>query len=492
MNRGGGTRTRGASFVEAMVLVAFAVGVVLAAAKLLGSQADETSDSLGEHIKTMTETQSRTSGTGSGANGGDTYAATNATCDSTHGCEAAAPSPAPSPPPAPAPAPPAEPESRGFWGNVGSFGKGFFVDGVWGTVVGVGTMVAHPIDTAKGIGNAIAHPIDTATGAWDGITKAWDEDPARVLGGGLFQVVTIVGPGAIAKVGTVAKVGDVAAEASAAGKVANAARTAKAAETTASATSKAGEICESGVCRAIGNCFAAGTPVLTATGERPIEDVAVGDLVLSRDPATGETLEERVVELFVTPDRAVVDLALVAEGAAPEHITVTAEHPFFEEGRGFVPVKDLAIGAHVETASGIATVISLASIATPRTVYNFEVEDAHTYFVGHLAAWVHNICAADLEKQISKMTPGDRVAAVRTAVGDYAAKQGWVKDSKLSKINGRDVYRDPKTGNLYSTDTQHGRIETANKRGKHQGEMDIDGKATKPADPSGGHDLNMG
>jgi len=50
------------------------------------------------------------------------------------------------------------------------------------------------------------------------------------------------------------------------------------------------------------------------------------------------------------------------------------------------------------------------------------------------------------------------------------------------------VYRD-KDGNLHSVDTQHGRFEKLDKRGKHQGEFDIDGKQKKPADKSEKHDL---
>jgi len=48
----------------------------------------------------------------------------------------------------------------------------------------------------------------------------------------------------------------------------------------------------------------------------------------------------------------------------------------------------------------------------------------------------------------------------------------------------RKRWKDPQ-GNIYEWDSQHGRVEKYNKRGKHQGEYDPNsGKQTKPADPN--------
>lgn len=99
--------------------------------------------------------------------------------------------------------------------------------------------------------------------------------------------------------------------------------------------------------------------------------------------------------------------------------------------------------------------------------------------------------AKDFEKSIVKLSPAERVATVKSKAQEIAKNVGLVKDSKLSKINGRDVYKDPKTGDLYSVDTQHGRFEKTNSKGKHLGEVDFDFKSTKPADPSGNHNLKV-
>ena len=89
------------------------------------------------------------------------------------------------------------------------------------------------------------------------------------------------------------------------------------------------------------------------------------------------------------------------------------------------------------------------------------------------------------------MSPNERVAYIRTNASNIASQKGWVKDSKLSRINGRDVYYDSSSGRYYAVDTQHGRFEVLNKRGRHQGEVDFNLNPTKPADNSGGHDLRM-
>jgi Flp pilus assembly pilin Flp len=79
----------------------------------------------------------------------------------------------------------------GAWDVTKSVGKGFFVDGVWGTVTGVWTIVTNPVDTAKGLWTAVTNPVDTWNAIKDGVVTAWNEDPARLIGAGLFEVVTL-------------------------------------------------------------------------------------------------------------------------------------------------------------------------------------------------------------------------------------------------------------------------------------------------------------
>jgi len=318
--------------------------------------------------------------------------------------------------------------SKGVWGTTADVAKGFFVDGLWGTVKGIGTAIANPIDTVSGIASAVAHPIDTASAIKQAVVTAWDENPERLVGAGIFEVLTL--PVAAAKGAKVAK---------AAEKLDDAADAAKSADRVADASkvTKADD-CVGGVCMG-GSCFGAGTPVATPDGDRPIETIAPGDLVMARDPETGLTEPRRVAHLIVTPDREVLDLALAHDDGTVETLVVTPEHPFFREGSGFVPAASLEAGDAIVTASGHVRVRSLATSAARITVYNFEVEVAHTYFVGKSAAWVHNTCAAQAaQERLNKMSPDQRKAAFEHAFEKVNGRRPTDADHRAAMSGGLD------------------------------------------------------
>ncbi|CAL1517078.1 RHS repeat-associated core domain-containing protein [Chitinophaga sp. MM2321] len=97
--------------------------------------------------------------------------------------------------------------------------------------------------------------------------------------------------------------------------------------------------------------------------------------------------------------------------------------------------------------------------------------------------------AAEFEKRLAKMRPGEKPIAARGKLDKVASRNGWAKDPKLTEKNGKRVVYKDADGKLYSQDTQHGRFEYLDKRGTHLGEFDIDGNQTKAADKSGGHNL---
>ena len=126
------------------------------------------------------------------------------------------------------------------------------------------------------------------------------------------------------------------------------------------------------------NCFAAGTPLLTPDGSKYIEDIRVGDLVLSRDEndPEGPVVARRVLNLF----------------------------------QNYSPLLDLHVGGHVIRTRQSILFGSSAEVGSRRTrlelvsscvvrrgvrngqcdrrpdgvgaVFNVEVDDYHTYFVG--------------------------------------------------------------------------------------------------------------
>ena len=90
-----------------------------------------------------------------------------------------------------------------------------------------------------------------------------------------------------------------------------------------------------------------------------------------------------------------MELADAKSGRVVETITGTRRHPFYVKGKGFVPAGALAIGNSIVTRAGPPLVVK--SVTWKRrtegyNVYNFVVEDDHSYFVGKAngGAWVHN------------------------------------------------------------------------------------------------------
>ena len=92
--------------------------------------------------------------------------------------------------------------------------------------------------------------------------------------------------------------------------------------------------------------------------------------------------------------------------------------------------------------------------------------------------------------KVRKLSAEERIAEYKAAGKRVADGNGWKKNNKYSKNNGRDVY-EAENGDLFALDTQHGTFEVLNKKGKHQGEINFEGIKTKDADTSGGHDLKL-
>lgn len=138
-----------------------------------------------------------------------------------------------------------------------------------------------------------------------------------------------------------------------------------------------------------GACFGAGTKVLTPNGDRPIETIVAGDRVFAKDVETGAVSARTVLATKVTYDKPSLRLEL----SRGDVIVVTAEHPFYVAGRGWTAAAALEPDDRVTTADGAeAKVVSLAMRAAIEPVFNLEVEEDHTYFVGSTKALVHNDC----------------------------------------------------------------------------------------------------
>ena len=76
-----------------------------------------------------------------------------------------------------------------------------------------------------------------------------------------------------------------------------------------------------------------------------------------------------------------------------KEIVTTVDHPFYVNSRGFVKAGELAIGDELlDPNKNILLVENFDVELTeePVKVYNFEVDEFHTYHVGEIGVWVHN------------------------------------------------------------------------------------------------------
>lgn len=138
-------------------------------------------------------------------------------------------------------------------------------------------------------------------------------------------------------------------------------------------------------------CFSADTKVVTSDGEKAISEIKEGDLVLAENVVTKEQGYKPVNQVFTFDDRGLYELTLEDENGKLTHIEVTDDHPFWVTDFGWMNSIDLVPGLNVDTRTEqVLTVIDLKFLNSYEKVYNLEVKDWHTYYVGENAVLVHN------------------------------------------------------------------------------------------------------
>ena len=140
----------------------------------------------------------------------------------------------------------------------------------------------------------------------------------------------------------------------------------------------------------MGVCFVAGTMVETENGSIPIEEITAGMLVYAHNPDTGETELKEVVQTFVNETNELVHIKV-----SGEEIISTPTHPFWVPEKGWTDAIQLRAGDRLQLLNGEYVIVEQVQheiLEAPVTVYNFEVEDFHTYYVSDSAILVHNAC----------------------------------------------------------------------------------------------------
>jgi hypothetical protein len=216
---------------------------------------------------------------------------------------------------------------------------------------------------------------------------------------------------------------------------------------TLGASKVAGPVVNKVVCKVTKNgCFAAGLPVPIEHGCKAIEDIRKGDVVWMRpehDPTAPPVLG-RVAATFKT------HAPLWELSVGGRKLRMTGDHTFWVRGKGWTAVMDLRPGQELRTEDGWMQCDGSVDTDMSADVYNFEVAEGHTYFVGDavtwgFALWNHNGIAC--AEAAAKAARAEAKAAHQAKGGTYLLRDPAT----------RDVMRTGWTGNLVQRRSQHAR-----------------------------------
>ena len=194
-------------------------------------------------------------------------------------------------------------------------------------------------------------------------------------------------------------------------------------------------------------CFTAGTLIHTIHGLKPIETITHGDLIWSRQEFGDEYDYRPVIATKATPNQEIYEVVVKHSNNSTETFKTTKEHPFWVEGIGWLKASLLEQGMTLLDKHGLpnVTILSQTKLTHTDTVYNFEVQDFHTYHIGEYGVWVHNADCCDLKDGYtsSPTLSNDpyNLNVVNNRVGETKVYFNVVRKAKV-EINGQYYTRD--------------------------------------------------
>jgi len=126
-----------------------------------------------------------------------------------------------------------------------------------------------------------------------------------------------------------------------------------------------------------GFCFIAGTQVTMANNEwKAIEDVVVGDVVLSIDENTRDIIESKVIGLQSPKHDNLVEIKMENDDF---NVECTHDHPFYVEGKGWSSFKpELTITRYGDTFEEVAQLEAGDEILVDPFTYTNKIEGVET------------------------------------------------------------------------------------------------------------------
>ena len=205
-----------------------------------------------------------------------------------------------------------------------------------------------------------------------------------------------------------------------------------------------------------GACFIAGTLVQAENGEKPIEEIEVGDYVWAYDEYTKDTALKQVVETYINETDELMHIFV-----SGEEIICTPSHPFYSPVKGWTDAVHLRAGDILVLVNGEYVVVEKVQhelLESPVKVYNFQVEDYHTYYVAESGVLVHNTCSQRAAMRKAKRSVNIPMSESPTSVKyvKMVGENGRTVFSKL-EIYGNKYIRNDLGGHLFSDGTRMAR-----------------------------------
>ncbi len=211
-------------------------------------------------------------------------------------------------------------------------------------------------------------------------------------------------------------------------------------------------------------CFVAGTWILTNNMLIEIEKIEVGDKVWAENPETGQKELKSVVRTFENESSELVHIFVNGE-----EIITTPTHPFYVPEKGWTDAVKLRAGDILVLRNGDYVIIEKVQheiLETPIKVYNFEVEDFHTYYVGSSSILVHNACGPKNQEtystrrqafNASKRDIGVPTSQQPVKVGPNIDKRGNIVPGRLYDFGNGKYVRDDVVGHIFKDGGSIGR-----------------------------------
>ena len=149
-------------------------------------------------------------------------------------------------------------------------------------------------------------------------------------------------------------------------------------------------------------CFPGETLILTPNGAARIDQLKIGDHVISRSENGGAPTVSIIDHIFSCENSQIIKIGYRDSSQQYREVKATAEHPLFNvDSQQWMSFGEVKVGDQVALLNGTSVITDVAAIAfnTPIRTYNLAVSRTHTYYVlaaGSLsdarfsALWVHN------------------------------------------------------------------------------------------------------